>query len=964
MDDFRIPDTPIMAQSNPFDPYDGTSSVDITGLGVSVPVKSARLRGGELEIDTASTASAAQSRRCVPAHALQKASLYTEPNKCEKEPSRITYFSALTQRCDDHGRNVLICPTSNTTSKTTPRCSGDATKPVNYGAVFGRPHSQPWDNEAPARVAQNNGASQPGTVDAGYRGIQDAIATKFQDLEKQIEAQEHELTELRFSLNDANVATDALETDKRQLKQKNEDLERKLRKSGDKTTKLQQEVQRHQDSLKGAAKEQNRLQAEVANGEEKYKQEAKALTDARKTIKEITAQLEATQKEQQNFMQSTVGQNQRHMDASNKKISDLVSQLQLREAELQTQRDANIQLAQRIEDIPERNFQALSTCVKKVLEKLDNSKSEILTSEKSARLQSQEQVLGSISASDGHRKGMEESSQARLESIFSSLQDQLENQQVGILDAFSKKCRESDVLIDVCDKQETTSRNLATQLDEQLTMCREQSRHMQDTLCSLKKLEESPKEDPRMVAKIQVLQDQNGRLESEIKDKDTQITRLEEAYKERTSSILDATDGFVKEINQLNSSFREREVEYRRALDQASNLAGKEAKRSLDKARDEARNELQQERTKRQVLERDLRQAKEDCSVLEESNKRTQMSHEAAQKELNSAKLGNQAVTKHLEERAMALEAQIGRDTAIITKLKAALADKEMDYANLRSSMEAYNEKVHILIEHLRGWAQDYTHIGAIRSRLEMLGQMDQTCAATARIREAEQIDSVLALLRQYIARQNGREEKYDCGTGKGHTGPYVCSSDKDHEQRVADLSALLEAEVTSCNTVNYTSKDSLKTPANGTRTHQSSMKPPPVHNDRTFVVALEPDGSLVQSSPDIVSSPVPQRHRQIRRTTAANREEGHGLASPARTKASQRSGRKRSLNIAKQGETDTPCDLEPKTKRRHTETSAYFKNKGQGLGHEKMDNVVEEGDGPWDDISTSPPSFIKIEGM
>ena len=251
----------------------------------------------------------------VSAHALQKASLYTEPNKCDNGPPRITYFSALTQRCDNQGRSIQICPASDTTSKTTPRCSGDATKQINYGAVFGRPHSQPWDNEVPARVVQNNGASQPGTRDAGYRGIQDAIATKFQDLEKQIEAQEHELTELRFSLNDANVATDALETDKRQLKQKNEELERKLKKSSDKTIKLQVDVQKHQDALRRAAEEQKRLHAEVANGEEKSKQEAKALSDAQKILKEITAQLEITQKEQHNIMQSTAGQNQRDMDA-------------------------------------------------------------------------------------------------------------------------------------------------------------------------------------------------------------------------------------------------------------------------------------------------------------------------------------------------------------------------------------------------------------------------------------------------------------------------------------------------------------------------------------------------------------------------------------------------------------------------------------------------------------------------
>lgn len=64
MDDFRIPATPLMAQGerDPFDPYDGADSVDITGLGVSESYKSAHLYGRELETDTASTVSAAQSR--------------------------------------------------------------------------------------------------------------------------------------------------------------------------------------------------------------------------------------------------------------------------------------------------------------------------------------------------------------------------------------------------------------------------------------------------------------------------------------------------------------------------------------------------------------------------------------------------------------------------------------------------------------------------------------------------------------------------------------------------------------------------------------------------------------------------------------------------------------------------------------------------------------------------------------
>ncbi|CAK7223001.1 hypothetical protein SCUCBS95973_005026 [Sporothrix curviconia] len=119
--------------------------------------------------------------------------------------------------------------------------------------------------------------------------------------------QEQEITKLRFSLNDAKVATDALDAEKRQLKLKNEQLERKLKLAAD------------------------------------------------------------------------------------GKVQELAQQLQRREADRQKLQATNEQLATQLANIPERNFQALTTCVKKILCKLDDTRSEILTDGKAASQQHQEQ---------------------------------------------------------------------------------------------------------------------------------------------------------------------------------------------------------------------------------------------------------------------------------------------------------------------------------------------------------------------------------------------------------------------------------------------------------------------------------------------------------------------------------------------------------------------------------------------
>jgi chromosome segregation ATPase len=134
-------------------------------------------------------------------------------------------------------------------------------------------------------------------VDAGFRGIQDAIATKFQDLEQKLQLQEQEITELRFSLNDANVTADLLDADKRQLKQRNEDLERKLSQSNSTTNNLRDDIRKGIEELRAAVEKQKQLKQEAEKAKEKAAQDHKALLDARKAMDEIRTQLDETGRE-------------------------------------------------------------------------------------------------------------------------------------------------------------------------------------------------------------------------------------------------------------------------------------------------------------------------------------------------------------------------------------------------------------------------------------------------------------------------------------------------------------------------------------------------------------------------------------------------------------------------------------------------------------------------------------------
>lgn len=230
---------------------------------------------------------------------------------CQRDDGaqRTGYFSTLTQKFQHHGHDAQVWPSASAqvqtaVSENAIRRSGEVVSYSSLATGNGRPESKVWDSEHPIRTTQQSGNSQAGDVDAGYRGLQDAIATKFQDLEKQLRSQEQEITDLRFSLNDASVAADALDADKRQLKQKNEELERKLKQSDDKANELREAIRKGQEDLKKAVEEQSKLKEDIAKAHHSAAQDREKLLDAEQTIKETRAQLQVSQQELQDSIAS------------------------------------------------------------------------------------------------------------------------------------------------------------------------------------------------------------------------------------------------------------------------------------------------------------------------------------------------------------------------------------------------------------------------------------------------------------------------------------------------------------------------------------------------------------------------------------------------------------------------------------------------------------------------------------
>lgn len=93
------------------------------------------------------------------------------------------------------------------------------------------------------------------------------------------------------------MTADLLDADKRQLKQKNEELERKFSHSSTVINKLRDDIRREKDLLREAEDRADTSNQDAEKAQEKAIEEHKVLLDARKTINEIRTQLDRSQKE-------------------------------------------------------------------------------------------------------------------------------------------------------------------------------------------------------------------------------------------------------------------------------------------------------------------------------------------------------------------------------------------------------------------------------------------------------------------------------------------------------------------------------------------------------------------------------------------------------------------------------------------------------------------------------------------
>lgn len=114
------------------------------------------------------------------------------------------------------------------------------------------------------------------------------------------------ITELRFSLNDANTAADGLEAEKRQLRSKNEQLERRIRESDQEAATLRQEIQKHKDACQIASEDQEKLKLDISTAREKSIETQEALQAAQQEIKETKLLLDGSRKELQGATASAI----------------------------------------------------------------------------------------------------------------------------------------------------------------------------------------------------------------------------------------------------------------------------------------------------------------------------------------------------------------------------------------------------------------------------------------------------------------------------------------------------------------------------------------------------------------------------------------------------------------------------------------------------------------------------------
>ncbi|KAK7716161.1 hypothetical protein SLS64_003313 [Diaporthe eres] len=576
-------------------------------------------------------------------------------------------------------------------------------------------------------------------------------------LERNIRKQEQKLSNFERQSEGKTGRIQELEEDRVRLQEQLESANQHLEDRSTKLSELQKKCRTYKEHLNSATAEQQDLYKAAKAKCETAINQMREEEHKRKALDEQQRKdLQATRESLTQIVKSTVSEYSSKEREFNNKLDSLHQRIQEREADVEREREtirglleqnATVESIQgsmktfeaQIEQITAKLGELASSQVERdgaaaeetrakldkivehlcALDKRVEPQASIIEKIQEANVQTFSTILNPVLKSHTEI-------QANLQKLSDAVEDYME-------DFWMKLEDREDVLTELLEQ--TQADNAQLQADVQL---REDERNVlldnleqaeattqqrEKDLDSLKneiaELERAQANDMEQAARAKLLHEDCEKLKADVVGKAALARDLEVRLQHSQATLLNETEQHKRHTQELQKLMQQREEAARAAQEAAVQVARQEVTRDMGIAKENISTLLKQALTESTALKDELKAAKQQVSMIEETNKRADTTIDELRSELETAQTKANRLGEEANEKDREIQKVIDHRSAQVKDLEAKLVRKEREITQLSENAQTYDKQIQKALDGLKQWAESQHAVKGFISELE-----------------------------------------------------------------------------------------------------------------------------------------------------------------------------------------------------------------------------------------------------
>lgn len=366
--------------------------------------------------------------------------------------------------------------------------------------------------------------------------------------------------------------------------------------------------------------------------------------------------------------------------------------------------------------------------------------------------------------------------QANLQKLSDAVEDYME-------DFWMKLEDREDVLTELLEQTQADNAQLQAdvqlredecnvllgRLEEADAATRQREKDLENLKNDIVELEQAQANDMEQAARAKLLHEDCEKLKVDIAARVAVAHDLETRLQQSQAARLNETEQHKRHTQELQHLMEQRDKAAQAAQEAAVEVTRQEVTRDMDIAKEKISTLLKQAEVEISTLKDELKAAKKQVSVVEETNKRSDTTVDTLRLELKTTQAEAKRLGEEANEKDGEIQKAVERSSKRVADLEAKVARKEKEIAQLSEDAQTYDNQVQKALDSLKEWTKSHQDVKGFISELGKAqdGHLD---GIDSKLRAVLEIDMLHHAIFRYCQAQGMTVPVGDQGTAEEPT--------------------------------------------------------------------------------------------------------------------------------------------------------------------------------------------------